>query len=87
MRKQRAAHNKALTKSSINESNLVNTFAQVGLNAPKVPAQLVENNTKGFNQRRANAESQAAAAVAAWKKKGGRTRRHKKNKNKSRGKK
>jgi hypothetical protein len=77
MSKQRAAHN--------NESNLVNTFAQVGLNAPRIPAQLAANNGKGFNQRRANAERQAAAAVAAWKKKGGkRTRRHKKYKNKSR---
>jgi len=86
MRKQRAAHNKALKNSSTNESNLVNTFGQVGLNIPKVPVELAENNTKGFNQRRANAEKQAAAAVAGWKKKGGRTRRHKKNKNKSRGK-
>jgi sulfur carrier protein ThiS len=84
MRKQRAAHNKALKNSSTNESNLVNTFAQVGLNAPRIPDQLAANSSQGFNQRRANAEKQAAAAVAAWKKKGGKRTRRKKYKNKSR---
>jgi hypothetical protein len=85
MRKQRAAHAAALNKAAKNNANIVNIAEQVGITEQPVPVQLVENNVKGFNQRRANAEKEAAAAVAAWKKKGGKqTRKFKKYKNKTR---